>query len=96
MRRKINELTKKIQFHFANLLLTLRRGQFHQTLFAKQKDTATQHLTKKSPLISATIKTPNFKLKLLHLLPNLFTICQTLFAEKSFSSCVCKKAEKVY
>jgi len=41
--------------------------------------------------ISPTIKTPNFKLKLAHFLPNLFAVHQTLCAKKSLSSCVRKK-----
>jgi len=76
------------------MLMKLTPGVDFTKLFSPSKKLLAHSVrAKKCRSISQTTKTANFKLKLVHSLPNLFTICQTLIvcANKSFTSCAGEK-----
>ncbi len=68
---------------------------FHQTFFVKQKSCRGTAFGKKPDSISLTIKTPNFKLKLMNSLPT-NTVCRmpNLCAEKASYPVGTKKLRK--
>jgi len=88
--------SSKTNFEKFNFEIPLRilpihiRGRFRQTFLHRifpQKNRSS---------ISPTNKTTNFELKLLHFLPNLFAICQTLSSKKAPHILPAKKAESIY